>query len=951
MQELFERIEDSKEDFDTYIEVSMVEIYNELIRDLLSDGFPSCPTGGLRLLENEKERVTVDKVSLRRPRSVEEVMELVLLGNQRRSTSFTESNSVSSRSHAVLQINVGRNNRGHDVDLKEEIVRQCMSSATLSIIDLAGSERAAATRNMGERMKEGANINKSLLALSSCISALCQAPSRGVKPHVPYRNSKLTRMLKFSLGGNCRTVMIVCVSPSSKDIEDSHNTLAWADKAKNVSTKISQNTAGVHVSAAQYVRTIALQDQKIKILEAKLETGGSTTSAFQLKKRELARSDARQALNHMRTEVDGMLPMIAEGATSRAGWDGAELRSAALKRRIEEVESDTSGRPAEEIGREKRYLETLINQQDNAFRFNPAIQSAVQCEAAKADIAEKLLKATEERTFGDAFEASELDNVRLTVANHRDRVAKSVAAAREKGYREVAQQQADGFAQAAASLHRFAAGLQAETDVLSGIAQSTDDLGDLHASIERLRALGAASDLALASLFGASSSSAATLPPLPQPSRDSAPLGQPSRRHQPAVNLPSDPFGASAALRANPAARRLLNLKKPPGSPSRAQRVASPRKQALRPNLTAIRRPTQTKRSIQWRDEAGKGEIDDSASAPAARVFPTSSSSELDPVSTSDTSGDWDDEDEEPAKPESRNTALPLARRAPGPPAPSLPVTASAPAMGPPIPEWKKNRLLLGKMMGSLGTVGEEKACQSSPESEPSQPKLGLMGPPARQSRPGPLLERQQNSTLTSASAAPSGSGSTLFKPTAASASRSVNGSVSLFAALNIQNPSQRSTSPSRRTSSVGRAPSSASKAARRTSNAGPYRRGRGSMLPTPTTTSLFESFSPTLLPAPLIPHTGPSALAGGARRMFQDQSGTISPKNNTRRQSLLGGPRPSVSLNFGMGSGASTLPRGPSGLASRPSISKLSVFGGASSMNVAGLAGAGGSTSRASWR
>jgi len=83
----------------------------------------------------------------------------------------------------------------------------------LSIIDLAGSERAAATTNMGQRMVEGANIKKSLLALGNCINALCG--SGGAVRHVPYRNSKLTRLLKFSLGGNCKTIMTVCVAPTS----------------------------------------------------------------------------------------------------------------------------------------------------------------------------------------------------------------------------------------------------------------------------------------------------------------------------------------------------------------------------------------------------------------------------------------------------------------------------------------------------------------------------------------------------------------------------------------------------------------------------------------------------------------------------------------------------------------------------------------------------------------
>lgn len=108
-------------------------------------------------------------------------MDLILVGNQNRTSSPTEANATSSRSHAVLQINVVQRNR--TADISEE-----HTYATLSIIDLAGSERAAATKNRGARLNEGANINKSLLALGNCINALCDPRRRN---HVPYRDSNL----------------------------------------------------------------------------------------------------------------------------------------------------------------------------------------------------------------------------------------------------------------------------------------------------------------------------------------------------------------------------------------------------------------------------------------------------------------------------------------------------------------------------------------------------------------------------------------------------------------------------------------------------------------------------------------------------------------------------------------------------------------------------------------
>ncbi|QEL62215.1 hypothetical protein CJJ09_004388 [Candidozyma auris] len=170
--------------------LTMKELYERI--DALADTRlfdPETPSKKLVLREDCKKRITVSNLSSRSPASVEEVMDLLVVGNQNRTSSPTEANAASSRSHAVLQINVSSRSRTASLDQEHTF-------ATLSIIDLAGSERAAATKNRGARLNEGANINKSLLALGNCINALCD-PRR--KNHVPYRDSKLTRLLKFSL--------------------------------------------------------------------------------------------------------------------------------------------------------------------------------------------------------------------------------------------------------------------------------------------------------------------------------------------------------------------------------------------------------------------------------------------------------------------------------------------------------------------------------------------------------------------------------------------------------------------------------------------------------------------------------------------------------------------------------------------------------------------------------
>jgi len=133
------------------------------------------------------------------------VMKLLISGNKRRTTEATNANQTSSRSHAILQISVGSKDRAAGTEAQ-------ILMGKLSLIDLAGSERGNATENTGIRLREGAKINTSLLALANCINALGDKTKKG--SFVPYRDSKLTRMLKDSLGGNCKTVMIAATSPS-----------------------------------------------------------------------------------------------------------------------------------------------------------------------------------------------------------------------------------------------------------------------------------------------------------------------------------------------------------------------------------------------------------------------------------------------------------------------------------------------------------------------------------------------------------------------------------------------------------------------------------------------------------------------------------------------------------------------------------------------------------------
>lgn len=291
MQELFERVAELASDKVTEISLSYLEIYNETIRDLLA---PTNVRGGLMLREDAHQTVSVAGLSSHHPQNVQEVMDMIMRGNELRTMSPTEANATSSRSHAVLQINIAQRDRNASVE-------EPHTMATLSIIDLAGSERASATKNRGERLLEGANINKSLLALGSCINALCDPRKRN---HVPYRNSKLTRLLKFSLGGNCKTVMIVCVSPSSQHFDETQNTLRYANRAKNIQTKVTRNVYNVNRHVKDFL--VKIDEQMALINELKAQQKDYEAIAFSKFRKQTEKRDAivRESILRIRNAYD-----------------------------------------------------------------------------------------------------------------------------------------------------------------------------------------------------------------------------------------------------------------------------------------------------------------------------------------------------------------------------------------------------------------------------------------------------------------------------------------------------------------------------------------------------------------------------------------------------------------------------------------------------------------------
>ncbi|KAM8946076.1 kinesin-like protein KIF3B [Pelodytes ibericus] len=204
------------------VRASYLEIYQEEIRDLLSKD----QSKRLELKERPDTGVYVKDLSSFVTKSVKEIEHVMNVGNQNRSVGATNMNEHSSRSHAIFMITVECSEIGLDGENHIRVGK-------LNLVDLAGSERQTKTGAQGERLKEATKINLSLSALGNVISALVD----GRSTHIPYRDSKLTRLLQDSLGGNAKTVMVANIGPASYNVEETLTTLRYSNRAKNIKNK------------------------------------------------------------------------------------------------------------------------------------------------------------------------------------------------------------------------------------------------------------------------------------------------------------------------------------------------------------------------------------------------------------------------------------------------------------------------------------------------------------------------------------------------------------------------------------------------------------------------------------------------------------------------------------------------------------------------------------------
>ncbi|KAL6851456.1 hypothetical protein ACP4OV_020389 [Aristida adscensionis] len=234
------------------LKFSAIEIYNEAVRDLLSHD-----TTPLRLLDDPEKGTTVEKLTEETLRDHDHLRDLLAICEAQRQIGETALNETSSRSHQILRLTI-------ESSARQYLGRGNSSTlvACVNFVDLAGSERASQTASTGMRLKEGSHINRSLLTLGKVVRQL----SKGRNGHIPYRDSKLTRILQSSLGGNARTAIICTMSPAHTHMEQSRNTLLFATCAKEVITNAKVNVVMSDKALVKHLqRELARLENELKV--------------------------------------------------------------------------------------------------------------------------------------------------------------------------------------------------------------------------------------------------------------------------------------------------------------------------------------------------------------------------------------------------------------------------------------------------------------------------------------------------------------------------------------------------------------------------------------------------------------------------------------------------------------------------------------------------------------
>ncbi|KAE9418932.1 hypothetical protein Angca_002353, partial [Angiostrongylus cantonensis] len=317
---IFDHIAKCQHDTTFLVRVSYLEIYNEELRDLLAkDGHGA----NLEIKEKADVGVYVKNLISIIVGSASQMQKLMEFGNRNRKVGATQMNEESSRSHAMFSVTVESSERG------------MVTQGKLHLVDLAGSERQSKTGAVGERLKEAAKINLSLSTLGNVISALVDVKST----HIPYRNSKLTRLLQDSLGGNSKTVMIANIGPASYNYEETLSTLRYANRAKNIQNVARINEDPKDAQLRKYQREIEMLRKQLAEEDAEMNNENETTWEQRMREMEQNLERTREELANRNVEDDETKTLVQKMLDREAELKRARGEHGVLLAKLSQIES------------------------------------------------------------------------------------------------------------------------------------------------------------------------------------------------------------------------------------------------------------------------------------------------------------------------------------------------------------------------------------------------------------------------------------------------------------------------------------------------------------------------------------------------------------------------------------------------------------------------------------
>uniref|UniRef100_A0A8B9BI10 Kinesin family member 4A n=1 Tax=Anser brachyrhynchus TaxID=132585 RepID=A0A8B9BI10_9AVES len=369
---------EQRQDWEFVLKVSYLEIYNEDILDLL------CPSrersSQISIREDPKEGIKIVGLTERNVACAQDTVSCLEQGNNSRTVASTAMNSQSSRSHAIFTI---------CIDQKKKNDKNSSFHSKLHLVDLAGSERQKKTKAEGDRLKEGININRGLLCLGNVISALGDENKKG--GFVPYRDSKLTRLLQDSLGGNSHTLMIACVSPADSNLEETLNTLRYADRARKIKNKPIVN---VDPQAAE-LHHLKQQVQQLQVLLLQAHGGTLPVSI------NMAPSENLQSLMEKNQSLMEENEKLSRGLSEAAGQTAQMLERIILVRCKLDLQKLVETVEDEEL---KENVEVIRNLQEVLVQ----LQESVHCTKEKAETGQDTKRSSDDFSTQHALRQAQM---------------------------------------------------------------------------------------------------------------------------------------------------------------------------------------------------------------------------------------------------------------------------------------------------------------------------------------------------------------------------------------------------------------------------------------------------------------------------------------------------------------------------------------------------------------